>query len=299
MPVMTSSPRPHRFRLPYVPPYDFAALLAFFERRAIPDIEQVDAFSYRRSFAFDGVRGSLRVAQKANDNALVLTTDFPDAARMPEIRTRVRRMFDLDVDIAAINTHLGKSVPLRSCIRRHPGQRVPGGWDGFEIVVRAVLGQQISVSAARTLASRLVQNFGVSMGTMENVQLFPIARNAGGCGLDPYWYHAGPCGNAECGRTRGMRRSSQFRSAAIAGGIRCALDPVARHRRLDRTLHRHARNGFSRRLSGRRSGAAQGGGRRWDTGIAEGFADDGRGLAALPCLFGAAFVAQSGVKFAR
>jgi AraC family transcriptional regulator of adaptative response / DNA-3-methyladenine glycosylase II len=167
-----------RFRLPYRAPYDFAALLAFFERRAIADIEQVDAHSYRRRFALDGVDGTLCVTQIANDDALALAVDFPQAATLPEIRARVRRMFDLDADIAAINAHLGKSAPLRACIRHHPGQRLPGGWDGFEIAVRAVLGQQISVAAARTLAARLVQNFGasVAVGNLGKVQLFPRAE---------------------------------------------------------------------------------------------------------------------------
>jgi AraC family transcriptional regulator of adaptative response / DNA-3-methyladenine glycosylase II len=167
-----------RFRLPYRAPYDFAALLAFFERRAIAGIETVDAQSYTRRFAFDGEAGTLRVTQKTNDDALILTVDFPHAARLPEIRARVQRMFDLDADIATINARLGKSTPLRSGIRRHSGQRVPGGWDGFEIAVRAVLGQQISVAAARTLASHLVQNFGASMhcGKMGNIHLFPEAE---------------------------------------------------------------------------------------------------------------------------
>jgi AraC family transcriptional regulator of adaptative response / DNA-3-methyladenine glycosylase II len=150
-------------RLPYRAPYDFAALLAFFARRAIPGIEHVDAGCYTRRFAFDGVAGTLRVSQRADDRALTLAIDFPHAQRLQEISTRVRRMFDLDADIGAINAHLGADQRLRACIRRHPGQRLPGGWDGFEIALRAVLGQQISVAAARTLAERLVRRFGTPL----------------------------------------------------------------------------------------------------------------------------------------
>jgi AraC family transcriptional regulator, regulatory protein of adaptative response / DNA-3-methyladenine glycosylase II len=147
-------------RLPYRAPYDFAGLLAFFARRAIPGIEQVEATSYTRHFAFDGVAGSLRVTQRTSDDALALAVSFANPALLQEITTRVRRMFDLDADIAAINAHLSRDSRMRALVRRHPGQRLPGGWDGFEIAVRAVLGQQISVAAARTLAQRLVERFG-------------------------------------------------------------------------------------------------------------------------------------------
>jgi AraC family transcriptional regulator of adaptative response / DNA-3-methyladenine glycosylase II len=165
----------HRFRLPYVAPYDFAALLAFFARRAIPGVEQVDTESYSRQFAIDGKIGKLRVTRIADDDALALEVDFTLAAHLADIRMRVRRMFDLDADMTAIHARLGRKAPLRALVRRNPGQRLPGGWDGFEIAVRAVLGQQISVAAARTLAARLVQRFGtaVSLAHGETVHLFP------------------------------------------------------------------------------------------------------------------------------
>lgn len=163
-------------RLPYREPYDFAALLDFFARRAIPGIEQVDAQQYRRRFAIDGVPGTLQVNALPGEAALALTIDCPQPAALPDTSARVRRMFDLDADIGAINAHLGAQAPLRALIRRHPGQRLPGGWDGFEIAVRAVLGQQISVAAARTLAARLVTHFGERIGEgAEGFTAFPNA----------------------------------------------------------------------------------------------------------------------------
>ena len=170
--------RTHHFRLPYRAPYDFAALLAFFSRRAIPGVEQIDADSYSRRFALDGAIGTLHVSQIADDDALALAVDFPRTAQLLDICARVRRMFDLDADMAAIHARLRRKAPLRALVRRHPGQRLPGGWDGFEIAVRAVLGQQISVAAARTLASRLVQRFGVevSLPGGEKFHLFPLPR---------------------------------------------------------------------------------------------------------------------------
>jgi len=163
-------------RLPYRAPYDFPALLAFFARRAIPGIEHVDENSYTRRFAFDGVAGSLRVSDMPEERALALNVEFPHSASLQDISTRVRRMFDLDADISAINAHLRADRRLRELVRRHPGQRLPGGWDGFEIAMRAVLGQQISVAAARTLAQRLVQRFGATLPAADGapLQLFPL-----------------------------------------------------------------------------------------------------------------------------
>ncbi len=176
---MAAGKREHVLRLAYQPPYDFSALLGFFARRAIPGVEQIDSETYSRRFALDGAIGSLRVSQIADDDALDLVIDFPRAAQIDDISSRVRRMFDVDADIATIHARLGRKAPLRTLVRRHPGQRLPGGWDGFEIAVRAVLGQQISVAAARTLASRLVQRFGmqVSLPSGEECHLFPAPRD--------------------------------------------------------------------------------------------------------------------------
>jgi AraC family transcriptional regulator of adaptative response / DNA-3-methyladenine glycosylase II len=149
-----------RVRLAYQAPYDFAALLGFFAKRAIPGVESVDGESYRRVFALDGKVGALRVEALDGDAALALHVDFPDRKMLPQIEARVRRLFDIDTDIAAINAHLGRRAHLRPCVAKNPGQRLPGGWDGFEIAVRAVLGQQVTVAAARTLTERLVRKFG-------------------------------------------------------------------------------------------------------------------------------------------
>jgi AraC family transcriptional regulator of adaptative response / DNA-3-methyladenine glycosylase II len=160
-------------RVPFRAPYDFPALLAFFERRAIPGLEHVDAHSYTRRFAFDGKAGSLRVTRMRGEDALALTVDFPDTARLQAICARVRRLFDVDADIATITAQLASDPRLRAFVRRHPGQRLPGGWDGFEIAVRAVLGQQISVAAARTLATRLLDRFG-EPATLPNGEAFRV-----------------------------------------------------------------------------------------------------------------------------
>lgn len=179
-----------KLREAYRPPYDFPALLGFFAKRAIPGVEQVDERSYRRVFVLDGKVGALRVAAIDGVDALALEVDFPDKKLLPQIRACVRRMFDLDADIDAINANLGRRTPLKRCIARHPGQRLPGGWDGFEIAVRAVLGQQITVAAARTLTERLVRKFGIAVAAPEGgeVTLFPSPQtladaDLGGLGI--------------------------------------------------------------------------------------------------------------------
>ncbi len=162
-------------RLAYQPPHDFANLLGFFAKRAIPGVEHVDEKSYRRIFTLGGEVGEFTVAPAARGHALDLHIDGADATHIPDIVARVRRMFDLDADIAAINAHLGRRRHLKACVARHPGQRLPGGWDGFEIAIRAVLGQQVTIAAARTLTERVVRKFGCEADTPSSgkVYLFP------------------------------------------------------------------------------------------------------------------------------
>ena len=147
-------------RLPFRPPYDFAHLMMFLERRVIPGVEAVDAHGYRRSFVAEGSPGWLSVAPIEGESALALRVHHPKPSALGGIVARVRRMFDVDADPLAINTHLRRSELLKPLVRRWPGQRLPNAWDGFELAVRAILGQQVSVAAARTLASRIADRHG-------------------------------------------------------------------------------------------------------------------------------------------
>ena len=148
--------------LPYRPPYDFAALLAFHARRAVAGIEAVDSTGYRRSVVIDGRAAWIEVAAAAERDALRLRVHGVAAPALGALVARVRRMFDVDADPRAIGAALRGDAWLRPLVERWPGQRLPGAWDGFELAVRGVLGQQVSVAAARTLAARLVERFGVA-----------------------------------------------------------------------------------------------------------------------------------------
>ncbi len=165
-------------RLPWRPPFDFAGTLAFLKRRALPGLETVDDACYRRRFVLAGESGLLEVRACGGDAALSLRVMQAPVRALPDIVARVRRLFDLDAEAGAIAMVLKRDRQLASWLERFPGVRVPGAWDGFEIAVRAVLGQQISVAAARTLCQRLVRRFGEPMPSLhgETWNAFPTPR---------------------------------------------------------------------------------------------------------------------------
>jgi DNA-3-methyladenine glycosylase II len=133
--------------LAFQPPYDWPAMLGFLSMRAIAGIETVADGAYSRSIGLNGLHGTFSI-KPATADSLELTLDFPDVSAIPEIVAKLRRMFDLDADLITMQRHLAADPLLARLIARHPGLRVPGAWDGLELAIRAVLGQQITVSAA-------------------------------------------------------------------------------------------------------------------------------------------------------
>lgn len=153
-----------RLRLAFRPPFDWEALRAFFAFRALPGVEEADGASYRRTVALDGRLGRIAVRAVPGAHHLELAVELPDvAAALVRVLARVRRMFDLDADPATIERDLGRDAALAKLLRARPGLRVPGAWDPFELAVRAVLGQQVSVKGARTLAGRIAERFGARL----------------------------------------------------------------------------------------------------------------------------------------
>jgi AraC family transcriptional regulator, regulatory protein of adaptative response / DNA-3-methyladenine glycosylase II len=151
-------------KLPYAPPYDWDAIIGFLAARAIEGIETVDARRrYHRSIALDGAQGVVTVEPDERKPHLCVTIRFPRLASLATIVQRVRRIFDLSSDPVAIGDHLARDPLLAPLVARRPGLRVPGAWDGFEVAVRAILGQQISVTAAARLAAKLVAACGDSL----------------------------------------------------------------------------------------------------------------------------------------
>jgi AraC family transcriptional regulator of adaptative response / DNA-3-methyladenine glycosylase II len=152
-------------RLDYRPPLAWDALLGFLAFRAIPGVERVDDGVYHRTLTVNGKRGWVSVAPHPRRPALVATVSAPLLGQLMPLVGKLRALFDLDAQPAAIDTHLGQHPSLERQVRATPGLRVPGSCDGFETAVRAVLGQQVTVRAATTLAGRLVERFGDALKT--------------------------------------------------------------------------------------------------------------------------------------
>ncbi|WP_298924367.1 DNA-3-methyladenine glycosylase 2 family protein [uncultured Ramlibacter sp.] len=160
-------------RLGYRPPYDVAAMLGFFRKRGIAGIEQVSDNGLARTLAMEA-GGRLHTGwlaaefDQANHQVVLRASDSLSGA-LPRVIGRVRAMLDLDADPAAIGSVLHARFP------EGDGLRVPGALSGYELAVRAVLGQQITVAAARTLAQRMVDRFGEAIETPlpELRRLFP------------------------------------------------------------------------------------------------------------------------------
>jgi AraC family transcriptional regulator of adaptative response / DNA-3-methyladenine glycosylase II len=145
-------------RLPARAPLDGAALLEFLGARAVAGVEQVDGQTYRRSLALE--HGGGLVALTPEDGAVRCALQLDDLRDLTAAVARCRRLFDLDADPLSIAAQLEADPVLGELVRRRPGMRVPGCVDGFELAVRAIVGQQVSVAAARTVLGRLVARYG-------------------------------------------------------------------------------------------------------------------------------------------
>ena len=146
-------------RLPYKAPYDWDAIVRFLSDRAIPGVERVEPLRYARTLTVGDQCGVVVVSPRG-DGALSAHIRFPDLRALPAVIARIRRVFDLSADPVSIGAHLSQDPALAPLVAARPGLRAPGAWDGFELAVRAILGQQITVTAARGLAARLVETYG-------------------------------------------------------------------------------------------------------------------------------------------
>lgn len=153
--------------LRYRPPYDWPAMLGFLRARAIPGLEQVDdaieGGRYVRVLEIAGQQGRVCVSHAPAQQALRVQLRASQLSLLPQVIARLRRMFDLGADPETIASQLGERDALMArLLQERPGLRVPGCWDGFELAIRAVLGQQITVGAAIQLSGKLLQQHGVA-----------------------------------------------------------------------------------------------------------------------------------------
>jgi AraC family transcriptional regulator of adaptative response / DNA-3-methyladenine glycosylase II len=173
--------------LPYRPPFAWRALLDFLRDRAIPGVEIVTEEQYLRTIRTSGGTGSIAVRHDEQRRRLRVAVRMSTTEGLIDISARLRQFFDLDADADAIDTMLAKrtSLPglqgLRANVGRWPGMRVPGAFDGFETAVRGILGQQVSVKGATTIAGRVAMRWGTRLprrlAQHESLErVFPMAR---------------------------------------------------------------------------------------------------------------------------
>ena len=151
---------PLTVRLPYREPFDFGRMLSFFRYRAIPGVERITEDGYTRSILVDDTPGLLNIRHSKQAKFLTLTLTGVATTSLFEVVQRAREIFDLDAPVGEIGAILGADAHLQTLLEDLPGVRVPGAWDGFELTVRAILGQQVSVAAATTLAGRIANRYG-------------------------------------------------------------------------------------------------------------------------------------------
>lgn len=146
--------------LPYKAPFDWRRLLRFFSGRATPGVETVEDGAYRRAIEWAGDSGTLSVREHPRKRCLVASIEGPVSRHVDALSAPIAKMFDLHADPKKIGAALAADPWLAPLIDAAPGLRVPGAWSGFELVVRAIVGQQISVKGATTIIGRLVQRAG-------------------------------------------------------------------------------------------------------------------------------------------
>jgi AraC family transcriptional regulator of adaptative response / DNA-3-methyladenine glycosylase II len=216
-------------KLHYRPPYDWAAMLAFLAVRAVPGLELVECDAYARVIDLNGVQGSIWVRPAPREHALIATIRFPRLRALASIIARMRRVFDLAADPQAINAHLSQDPLLAPLIAASPGLRVPGCWGEFELAVRAVLGQQVTVGDGVALVGRLVAAHG---------DVVPVAITG-----DQRLSHSFPRPQQVAGKdlsALGLPASRAHTLSALATEVASDPDLLSLGRELDETVARLA-----------------------------------------------------------
>jgi AraC family transcriptional regulator, regulatory protein of adaptative response / DNA-3-methyladenine glycosylase II len=164
--------------LAYRPPFAWERMLEFYRSRTIPGVEGVDTDGYRRTIHVESGTGLIQVHPASSGHALEVNVELPDSLGLMQVVERVRRMFDLDANMDAIEPTLAADPRMASIVRQLTGMRLPCAWDPFETAVRAIVGQQISVKAARTVLGRIVSRTGTPLNSENPAglsQCFPTA----------------------------------------------------------------------------------------------------------------------------
>lgn len=147
-------------KLAYRPPFDFEGILNFLSLRAVPGVEEIKDNEYRRTIFLNGEPGRLKVSNNSDDNCLQIHLELSEVKHLIAALERVKRLFDLSADPMEVTQHFSGDPQLAAMANQNPGQRVPGSWDPFEIAVRAIVGQQVSVKGATTVMGKIAKTYG-------------------------------------------------------------------------------------------------------------------------------------------
>jgi AraC family transcriptional regulator of adaptative response / DNA-3-methyladenine glycosylase II len=206
-------------QLTYRPPFDWPAMLRFLHARTLKGVEHVTDDAYLRTVRLGAHRGWIAVRHAPERRALLVELAHPLTPALPALLNRLRHLFDLSARPDLIAAQLSRDPVLAASVARHPGLRVPGAFDGFELAVRAVLGQQVTVRAATTLAGRFVEALGDAVET-------PHAGLSRACPTPARVAAATVEEIASLGIIRTRARSIIALAEEIAGG-RLSLEPGA------------------------------------------------------------------------
>jgi len=173
-------------QLSYRPPYDWPGMLDFLKARELKGVEWVTGDFYARTVHLGDAKGWIKITQAEMKNALLLEFTHSLAPVLPALLNRVRDLFDLNARPEIISKHLAKDKVLSPIIKANPGMRVPGAFNGFELGLRAILGRQVTVKAATTVAGRLVASFGEPIVTpfAELNRLTPASERVARASID-------------------------------------------------------------------------------------------------------------------
>jgi DNA-3-methyladenine glycosylase II len=173
--------------LPYTPPLDWEFALRFLQARAIAGVESIAEHRYIRTIAVGEAHGFIEVENQASSAILAVTVHGAARHHVDAIAARLTRMFDLLADLPRIHRVLTADSALAPLIESSPGLRVVGTWSAFELIVRAIVGQQVSVKAASTIMGRIVARLGSPLkkiGDKSGLYLFPSPRTLAEDNLD-------------------------------------------------------------------------------------------------------------------
>jgi AraC family transcriptional regulator of adaptative response / DNA-3-methyladenine glycosylase II len=175
-----------RISLAYRPPFNFQGLLFSYGIHKMGDLEWFEENKMHRIFEMGGKIGQVAISDDPDNSQLILEINFPDTSMIYAITSRVRNMFDLDSDPVLVANILESDKRIKKILKKHPGIRLPSGWDPFEVAIATILGQLVSMEQARSLVDNLMQLAGRDSGLVKNgkaIKLFPSPEQIIACDL--------------------------------------------------------------------------------------------------------------------